>query len=112
VTGFLPAKHPDLDAGLFRARRETLQALAEGTDGLAALDSNDLAASLASMLTDLSSYYLLGYYSTGKLDGKFHAITVCATRPFVEPGTRERAGCGRVEGVRTLTSFEKLVTTL
>jgi VWFA-related protein len=88
VSGFLLAKRPDVDAEVFRARRETLQTLADGTDGLAALDSNDLAASLARILTDLSSYYLLGYYSTGKLDGKFHAITVRVTRPGIHVRAR------------------------
>ena len=36
------------------------------------------------MTSDLSSYYLLGYYSTGKLDGSFHNITVRVTRPGVQ----------------------------
>jgi hypothetical protein len=36
------------------------------------------------MTNDLSAYYLLGYYSTGKLDGRFHAITVRAVRPGVQ----------------------------
>ena len=88
VTGFLLANDPDVDAERFRARRETLQTLADGSDGLAALDSNDLAASLGKILTDLSSYYLLGYYSTGKLDGKFHAIKVRVTRPGIHVRAR------------------------
>jgi VWFA-related protein len=88
VSGFLLAKRPEVDAELFRARRETLHTLADGTDGLAALDSNDLAASLAKILTDLSSYYLLGYYSTGKLDGKFHGIAVRTTRPGIHVRAR------------------------
>ena len=29
---------------------------------------------LQRIIDDLSSYYLLGYYSTGKLDGRFHSI--------------------------------------
>jgi VWFA-related protein len=88
MAGFLLAKRPDVDADAFRARRETLQALADGTDGVAALDSNDLTASLARILDDQSSYYLLGYYSTGKLDGKFHAISVRIRRPGIQVRAR------------------------
>ena len=38
----------------------------------------------------MSSYYLLGYYSTGKLDGKFHAISVRIKRPGVQVRCRYR----------------------
>src|SRR6185295_12375848 len=42
------------------------------------------AGALRRVVDDLSSYYLLGYYSTGKLDGKFHSITVRVKRPGVQ----------------------------
>src|SRR5206468_991680 len=39
---------------------------------------------------DLSSYYLLGYYSTnGKLDGKFHTIKVRVKRPGIDVRARK-----------------------
>src|SRR3954471_13262153 len=65
-----------IDAARVRARLTSLQMLAENTDGLAIVNSNNLAAGMKRIVDDLSSYYLLGYYSSGKLDGKFHAITV------------------------------------
>ena len=51
-------------------------------------NNNDLAEGLKRVVDDLSSYYLLGYYSTGKLDGKFHSITVRVKRPGVQVRAR------------------------
>jgi hypothetical protein len=52
------------------------------------VNSNDLAGSLRRVVNDLSSYYLLGYYSSGKLDGKFHSIKVRVKRPGVQVRAR------------------------
>jgi hypothetical protein len=49
--------------------------LAEATDGIAVVNTNDLGRGLRRIADDLSSYYLLGYYSSGRLDGRFRAIT-------------------------------------
>lgn len=76
------------DRAMLQSRLTSLRTLAEATDGLAIVDSNDLAGGLQRVATDLSSYYLLGYYSTGKLDGKFHAITVRVKRPGVHVRAR------------------------
>ena len=65
-------------------RTEMLRTLAENTDGIAVVSSNDLSKGFRRVVDDLSSYYLLGYYSTGKLDGRFHAITVRVKRPGVQ----------------------------
>ena len=47
-------------------------------------------AALKRVVDDLSSYYLIGYYSSGKLDGKFHQMSVRVKRP----GVRVRARRG------------------
>src|SRR4051794_2662033 len=84
-TTFTP---PSVDAARLRAREESLRVLAENTDGLAIVNSNNLAAGMKRIVDDLSAYYLLGYYSSGKLDGKFHAITVRVKRPGVQVRAR------------------------
>jgi VWFA-related protein len=81
---------PAVDAARLRSRLTSLRTLAENTDGLAIVDSNNLAAGMKRIVDDLSSYYLLGYYSSGKLDGRFHPITVRVKRP----GVRVRARRG------------------
>jgi VWFA-related protein len=77
-----------VDAAMLRGRVESLRTLAEATDGLAIVNSNDIASGLKRAVADLSSYYLLGYYSTGKLDGKFHPISVRVKRPGVQVRAR------------------------
>src|SRR5205085_12121086 len=79
---------PSVDLARLRERLTTLRTLAEATDGLAIVDSNNLARGMKRFVDDLSSYYLLGYYSNGKLDGKFHAITVRVKRPGVSVRAR------------------------
>jgi VWFA-related protein len=86
-----PAKPPPLlvDMANLRHRIETLQTLAEATDGLAAVNSNDIDKGLRRITDDLSSYYLLGYYSTNtKLDGRFRKIQVKVTQPGIDVRAR------------------------
>src|SRR5258705_7218152 len=77
-----------VDAGRLPARLDSLRTLAENTDGLAIVDSNNLAGGMKRVVADLSSYYLLGYYANTKLDGKYHAITVRVKRPGVQVRAR------------------------
>jgi VWFA-related protein len=81
---------PSADRAMLSARLSSLRTLAEATDGLAIVDSNDLAGGLRRIVDDLTSYYLIGYYSTAGLDGKFHSITVRVNKP----GVRVRARRG------------------
>ena len=79
-----PVLRPEEERARLAERSTSLHVMAEQTDGVAVTATNDFALGLRRMTTDLSAYYLLGYYSTGKLDGRFHAITVRATRPGVQ----------------------------
>jgi VWFA-related protein len=79
-----PGVRPIDDAARRGERHGSLLAMAEATDGVAVVDTNNFAPALQRITNDLSAYYLLGYYSTGKLDGRFHAISVRVTRPGVQ----------------------------
>jgi hypothetical protein len=77
------------DQGRLRDRIETLRTLAENTDGLAIVNSNDLSSGVKRIVNDMSAYYLLGYYSTNtRLDGNYHRITVKMKRPGVSVKAR------------------------
>src|SRR5262249_60768046 len=76
------------DAAMLRTRQSTRRDLAAATDGIAVINSNDLDRGFRRITDDLSSYYLLGYYSNGKLDGKFHSIRVRVKRPGVQVRAR------------------------
>lgn len=79
-----PLATPAADRERLMSRQATLRALAENTDGLAVLNSNDIEGGLRRIAADMTSYYLLGYYSTNAaLDGRFRAIRVRVTRPGV-----------------------------
>src|SRR4029453_2359182 len=70
------------DAELRRTHANVMRTLADATDGLAVMDSNDLDAGLRRIADDLTSYYLLTYYSTNaKADGGYRALKVRVKRP-------------------------------
>jgi VWFA-related protein len=78
-----------IDAHNLSARLNSLQDLASATDGIAIVNSNDIDKGLRRVVDDLTSYYLLGYYSTNsKLDGKYRAIKVRVKRPGVDVRAR------------------------
>ncbi|HET7698955.1 MAG TPA: VWA domain-containing protein [Vicinamibacterales bacterium] len=80
---------PIADHAQLVRRQESLHTLALNTDGLALLNSNDLRMQLRRVAADLTSYYLLGYYSTNsRLDGKFRSIKVRSRRPGIEVRSR------------------------
>lgn len=67
------------------SRQGGLRELALNTDGAVVLNTNDVKGAVARMTADLSSYYVMQYYSTNtKLDGRFRSITVRVKRPSVQ----------------------------
>ena len=63
--------------GSFQGQQETLYTLAADTGGKALLDNNDLGLGIQQAQKDISSYYILGYYSGNeKLDGHYRRIKV------------------------------------
>ncbi|MEZ5402960.1 MAG: VWA domain-containing protein [Bryobacteraceae bacterium] len=61
----------------FNAQQETLDTLASDTGGKAFMDNNDLSLGIVQAQQDISSYYILGYYSTNPAeDGKYRRIKV------------------------------------
>lgn len=80
---------PSVDWAILRERQNNLRTMAEETDGLAVVNTGDITAGLRRISDDLTSYYLLGYYSTNReLDGKFHRISVKVKRPGVQVRAR------------------------
>jgi VWFA-related protein len=80
-----------VDQAMLKTRIESLKVLAANTDGIAVVDNNDLDRGLKRISDDLTSYYLLGYYSSNsKLDGRFRTLKVKVKQPGVE--VRARSG--------------------
>ncbi|MBI2834322.1 MAG: VWA domain-containing protein [Acidobacteria bacterium] len=80
---------PAQDRGQLANRISTLRTLAEATDGIAVLNSNDIEGGLKRVADDLTAYYLLGYYSSNtNLDGKYRSISVRVKRPDVQVRAR------------------------
>ena len=75
---------PSVENARLRARVEGLQELAENTDGTAFVRNNNLRDQFTSLARNLSTYYLLGYYSTNtKFDGGFRKLQVKVKKPGV-----------------------------
>jgi hypothetical protein len=78
-----------LDQETLTARLDSMRTLAANTDGIAIVNTNDLKQGAQRIVDDLSTYYLLGYYSSNRdLDGKWRKITVRVKRPGVDVRAR------------------------
>jgi len=90
------------DAKMLKSRSNSLHDLALGTDGIFNNSSNDLDGILKKVSDDLTSYYLLGYYSTNtKFDGSYRSLKVRVKRPGVEVRARNGYRAATAEEVST-----------
>src|SRR6185503_17963251 len=61
----------------FQRSQDTLYALSKDTGGNAMFDYNDLSLGIVRAAESLTSYYIIGYYSTHTApDGKFRRVRV------------------------------------
>ena len=81
--------NPTTDSQFLASTQNTLRALAIETDGRAILNRNDLDVGMKQIIKDSSAYYLLGYTTQAKADGKFHALSVKVKRPGVQVRSRK-----------------------
>ena len=66
----------------FQGQQETLYTLATDTGGKTLIDNSDLALGIVQAQKDISSYYILGYYTTNeKLDGHFRRVKISLKDP-------------------------------
>ena len=74
-----------------RRSQDSLRVLAASTGGFAAVNRNDLDTAFERLVTENSSYYLLGYYpSSDRRSGRFRKIEVRVKRPGLQ--VRSRSG--------------------
>jgi len=73
-----------------RLGQDSLRVLADETGGFAAVNSNDFASAFKRLVSDNSSYYVLGYYPTNdRRDGRFRKIEVRVNRPGLKVNARK-----------------------
>lgn len=63
--------------------------LTSGTGGLMVRNIDDMSVAFGTVARDTSTYYVIGYSTTRKMDGKFRRIEVKSTRPGVDVRARK-----------------------
>ncbi len=92
----------------FNNQQETLVTLAGDTGGKVMLDNNDLAMGIQQAQKDVSSYYIVGYYSANEaLDGRFRRIKVKFVDPKMTAKITYRTGYFAGKHFKNFTSSEK-----
>ena len=98
----------DASRGGGGSRIESLRALAENTDGLPVL-TTDLAGGVGRLVSDLTSYYLIGYYSSNtKVDGTYRRVSVSVNRRGVSVRARRgyrAVSAGELDRQRTTSAL-------
>ena len=88
-----PAMVRQRERRVLELSQQQLESLAEDTDGVAELGTNNLDRVTERIIGDTSEYYLLGYQSpNSRPDGRFRSISVKVQRPGVR--VRSRPGYG------------------
>ncbi len=94
----------------FQQSQDTLYALAGDTGGKALLDYNDLTKGIVQAQQAISSYYIIGYYTSNTaLDGKFRRIKISLNGELVRqsglpPGLLRRQAVQQVHRCRQGTA--------
>lgn len=92
----------------FKASQDTLWALATDTGGKALLDYNDLTKGIVQAEHSISSYYILGYYTSNTaLDGKFRRIKISVNGLAASLDYRQGYYAGKVFGKFTAADKER-----
>jgi VWFA-related protein len=95
-------------AANFQRSQDTLYSLAADTGGKAFLDFNDLTMGIVAAQKSVSSYYILGYYTTNeKLDGKFRRIKIALNSQTAVLDYRQGYFSGKVFGKFTTADKER-----
>ncbi|MCU1328080.1 MAG: hypothetical protein JWN34_3450 [Bryobacterales bacterium] len=88
--------------------QETLSTLASDTGGKLFVDDNDLALGMSRARDDISSYYIVGYYSTnGRTDGKFRRVQVKLADPKLQAKLDYKSGYFGEKEFKKFTSSDK-----
>ena len=81
-------------ANEMRLSQDSLRVLADATGGFAAVNRNDLNGAFDRIVTENSTYYMLGFYSTNdRRNGRYRKLEVRVNRP----GSRVRSRAGYYE---------------
>ncbi len=92
----------------FQLSQDTMYALATDTGGKALLDNNDLSQGIVQAERSVSSYYIIGYYTTNtNLDGKFRRIKISLNGVSADLDYRQGYFAGKTFGKFTVAEKER-----